>query len=227
MIVEVGDAIDTPTHERVQQVWRALEAAGLPGVRELVPAYTTVTLYYDPAALASQGAEADGLFGFLEERVKAVLASLDQAPFLARPPTRIHEIPVCYEAPFALDLEEVSRRTGLPSHEVIRRHHEGEYAVHMIGFSPGFPYLGGLPASLHIPRRALPRKSVPPGSVAIAGAQAAVYPQATPGGWNIIGRTPLRLFRLDSVPPSLLAPGDRVKFRPITAAEFSVAERQP
>jgi inhibitor of KinA len=226
LVVEMGDAIDAPTRRRVHQAWHALQAASLPGVSELVPAYTTVTLYYDPAALLDSGADAGALFDHLEARVRSVLGATEPGAESAVPAARTHDIPVCYGAAFALDLEEVSRRTGLPSAEVIRLHHEAEYEVHLIGFSPGFPYLGGLPGSLQVPRRALPRPTVPAGSVAIAGAQAGIYPQPTPGGWNILGRTPLRLFRPDALPPSLLAPGDRVRFHPISEAEFAAKERE-
>ena len=130
------------------------------------------------------------------------------------------EIPVCYGGEFGPDLPFVAARAGLSEDEAARRHAAGEYRVHLIGFAPGFPYLGGLTAELAAPRRATPRERVPAGSVGIAGRQTGVYPLETPGGWQIIGRTPLRLFRLDADPPALLRTGDGVRFRAIAADEF-------
>jgi inhibitor of KinA len=130
------------------------------------------------------------------------------------------EIPVCYEPAFAADLEDVARSTGLSCDEVVRRHVASPHRVLMIGFAPGFPYIGGLDERLSVPRRASPRPRLEAGSVAIANGQTAVYPFATPGGWNIIGRTPLRLFDPRREPASLLSAGDPVAFVPIGAREF-------
>lgn len=130
------------------------------------------------------------------------------------------EIPVCFVAQFALDLAEVAGAHGLNSDELIRRFCDAEYFVRMIGFSPGFPYLSGLPEQLTTPRRSSPRLKVPQGSVAIGGRQAGIYSQESPGGWNIIGRTPVRLFREELSQPCLLMAGDQVRFLPIRAEEF-------
>ena len=134
-----------------------------------------------------------------------------------RPETKIVEIPVCYEAEFALDLEEVAKHTRLSPMEIVRRHSAADYRVHCVGFMAGFPFLGGLLPELATPRRATPRKQVPAGSVAIGGVQTGVYPVALPGGWNVIGRTALRLFDAQREPPALLAAGSRVRFRAVTA----------
>jgi KipI family sensor histidine kinase inhibitor len=130
------------------------------------------------------------------------------------------EVPVCYEPVFALDLEEVSSLTKIAKPDIQRLHANSRHFVLMVGFSPGQPYIGGLDAKLSVPRRATPRTVMPAGSVAIANAQTAVYPYETPGGWSIIGRTPLRVFDPAREPASLFAPGDRVQFVPITRAEF-------
>ncbi len=131
-----------------------------------------------------------------------------------------HEVPVCYEVEFAPDLGEVASLCGRTPAEVVELHRAGRYSVRFIGFSPGFPYLEGLAPALHVPRRESPRPRVPAGSVAIAGAQAGIYPCETPGGWRIIGRTPLRLFDAMRSPPALLGIGDEVRFVPISAGEF-------
>ncbi len=134
--------------------------------------------------------------------------------------SRIIELPICYDGEFGPDVDEVARHAGLSTDEVIARHLRGEYLVAMLGFSPGFPYLRGLPPELATPRRATPRLQILAGSVGIAGTQTGIYPQATPGGWQLIGRTPTPLFTLEQSPPTLLQPGDRVCFRRIDAAEY-------
>lgn len=224
LVLELGTAIDESTHRRVQAAWRALAAAPLPAVRELVPAYTTVTVFYDPWAAVQAGAPAlgmaDWLGGLVRERLK-------NPPKMEKAKPRVVDVPVCYGGEHGPDLARVAAQAKLSPEEVIKRHAKAEYLVHLIGFAPGFPYLGGLPKELHTPRHAKPRMSVPPGSVGIGGGQTGIYPLATPGGWNLIGRTPRRVFRPEQNPPVLLAAGDRVKFRSITPAEFAQLEEKP
>lgn len=218
LIVELGDAINESTHLRVQAAWRALAAEALPGVSEAVPAYTTVTVFYDPAAVVRAGAPPEGIWGWLGERVRE---RLKNPPKSAKVKARTVEVPVCYGGEFGPDLGRVAAQAKLSPEDVIKRHAKAEYRVHLIGFAPGFPYLGGLPKELITPRHAKPRMAVPAGSVGIGGEQTGIYPQVTPGGWNLIGRTPLRLFRPQDDPPVLLQAGDIVKFRPVTAEEFA------
>ncbi|MGC1322903.1 MAG: 5-oxoprolinase subunit PxpB, partial [Candidatus Udaeobacter sp.] len=137
----------------------------------------------------------------------------------ARSP-RLTEIPVCYDAEFGLDLDRVAEHTKLSEREIVDLHSTREYRVACIGFVPGFTFLAGLPKNLATPRRGVPRKEIPPGSVGIGGAQTGIYPLRSPGGWNLIGRTPLKLFDPINDPPTLLCPGDRVRFRAITREEF-------
>lgn len=222
--IEVGDTIDEQTHRRVQAVWRALAAAPLPGVVEIVPAYTTVTVYYDPALVVEAGAPEDAVVAWLGTRLEERLKS---PPKAGKEKPRLVEVPVCYDAEFAPDLALVAKHAGLKPEEVVLLHSAQQYLVYLIGFAPGFPYLGGLPKVLETPRRAKPRMAIPPGSVGIGGAQTGIYPLATPGGWNLIGRTPLRLFRPDEDPPVLLSAGDNVKFRPIDREEFARLEAAP
>ena len=217
LVLEVGSVIDEPTHRRVQAAWRALAAAPLPAVNELVPAYTTVTVFYDPWAAVQAGAPEQGITDWLAEKLRE---RLKNPPKTEKRKSRLVEIPVCYGGEFGPDLGRVAAQAKLSPEEVIKRHGKADYLVHLIGFAPGFPYLGGLPTELHTPSHAKPRVAVPPGSVGIGGVQTGIYPLATPGGWNLIGRTPLRIFRPEQNPPVLLTAGDEVKFRAITPEEF-------
>jgi len=212
-------AVNDETLDTILRAQSLLEAAAIPGVTEITTAYSTVAVFCDPAPASDAGAPADRIFEWLQARIALVLAQLDEAKG-KRPDSRMIEIPVCYEEEFAPDLEEVARRTKLAVSDVVRLHHSAEYRVHCIGFMPGFPFLGGLPRALATPRRATPRKLVPAGSVAIGGAQTGVYPTNSPGGWNVIGRTPIQLFDAERRSPALLKAGDRVCFRAITRAEF-------
>lgn len=223
--IELGEAIDEPTHRRVQTAWRALSAApSLPGVTEIVPAYTTVTVFYDPLLAVQAGAPENNLFDWLMVQVGE---RMKNPPKMEKFKGRTVEVPVCYEGDFGPDLGLVAKLAKLSLEEVIKRHSKPEYLVYLVGFAPGFPYLGGLPKELETPRRAKPRMVVPPGSIGIGGRQTGIYPFATPGGWNLVGRTPLQLFRPAEDPPVLLCAGDRVKFRAITREEFARLEAQP
>ncbi len=195
------------------------------GVTEVVPAFTSLTLFYDPLALARAAPPGEGLLRWLAGAVRSRLRGLPAS--VEATPGPIIEIPVCYGGEFGPDLEQVALHAGLTPEEVVRRHGSVLHRVYLIGFSPGFPYLGGLPESLAMPRRATPRTSVPAGSVGIANGQSCIYPLATPGGWNLIGRTPRKLFRTEVDPPSLLRAGDRVKFRAIARDEFAREKEGP
>ena len=208
LVVRLGDRIDAETFRLVYSFSRQLDNKRLAGVIEYVPAFTTVTIHYDPLQrTASQ----------MRLALEQELSQLDVANV---PPQRAVSIPVCYGGEFGEDLEFVAQQHGLTSEQVIEIHSGGEYLVHMLGFAPGFPYLGGMSPRIATPRRATPRVKTPAGSVGIAGEQTGVYPIETPGGWQLIGRTPLALFRPRENPPTLLLPGDKVRFVPITAQEF-------
>lgn len=221
LMVELGDAINESTHRRVQAAWRALAAEPLPGVSEAVPAYTSVTVFYDPWRVVQAGAPEHEVIPWLTARIKE---RLKDPPKSAKAKTRTVEIPVCYGGDFGPDLGRVAAQAKMFPDEVVKRHSAATYLVYLIGFAPGFPYLGGLPKQLATPRHAKPRMTVPPGSVGIAGEQTGIYPQSTPGGWNLIGRTPLKLFRPEANPPVLLQAGDEVKFKAITPEEFAKLE---
>jgi inhibitor of KinA len=208
VIVEFGTAINEETHRRVMALANAIEEQPHPCMIEAVPAFTTLALFYDPS-----------LCHFDEAR-DYLLERIERIPLQSPSPSRRVEIPVVYGGEFGPDLQAVAEYAGLSPEEVVRIHSEGDYLVYMIGFSPGFPYLGGLSERIAAPRHAVPRLSVPAGSVGIAGNQTGIYPSETPGGWQIIGRTPLPLFLPNETPPSLLRAGDRVRFTPFTAEAY-------
>jgi inhibitor of KinA len=205
--------------ERVLAAQQTLAAAKIPGVIELAPAYTTVALFYDPIRAIEAGAPVEAIFSWFEQRIRDAISNAENVSAHSIPTTTV-EIPVCYATEFAFDLDEVARRAGLDPNEVIALHSGTEYRVHCVGFTPGFPFLGGLPPKLAAPRRETPRTEIPAGSVGIGGKQTGIYPVKSPGGWNIIGRTPLRLFDPQRNPPVLLRAGDRVRLRPIRRDEF-------
>lgn len=217
LLIELGHTIDEDTHARVRSAFRALTSAAISGVIDIVPAYTGVAVHYDPLAFGRGAPAADET---PYDRVRrAVVAALDDEMDVTPAETgRLVEIPVRYAGADGPDLEYVARHARLSAAEVIRLHASVEYTVYMIGFTPGFPYLGGLPPRLATPRRSSPRQAVPAGSVGIAGSQTGVYPLRTPGGWQIIGRTEERLFRPELDPPTLLRLGDRVRFIDVSGA---------
>ncbi|MEO6994632.1 MAG: 5-oxoprolinase subunit PxpB [Lacunisphaera sp.] len=221
LMLGFGDVIDDSIYRRVAAAWQALQAAPLPAVTELVPAYTTVTLFYDPVVAVQEGAAETGIVEWLTAKVRE---RLKNPPKTEKSKPRTIEVPICYGGEFGPDLGQVAKHTKLSPEEVIKRHGKADYIVYLIGFAPGFPYLGGLPKELNTPRHAKPRMNVAPGSVGIAENQTGIYPLGTPGGWNLIGRTPLKLFVPDRDPPVLLRAGDRVKFRTISSEEFAKLE---
>jgi inhibitor of KinA len=205
--------------EKVLTAQQTLAAARIPGVIELAPAYTTVTLFYDPTLAIEAGVPVEDIFDWFEQRIREAISTSQKITGNLIQTSTV-EVPVCYASEFAFDLDDVARRTGLGPNAVVDLHSGAEYRVHCIGFTPGFPFLGGLPSQIATPRRETPRKEIPTGSVGIGGKQTGIYPVKSPGGWNIIGRTPLRLFDPQRNPPVLLRAGDRVRFRPISREEF-------
>lgn len=219
VLLRFGERIDATTNARVHAAAHALRSAALPGLVDIVPAYASLAVHYAPAAWVDIEAAPWRRFA---EAVRAVLA---MPAFASLPRARDIDVPVCYGGACGPDLEALALALGLDAATVVARHAGGDYRVAMLGFAPGFPYLLGLDASLHAPRLARPRTRVPCGSVAIGGAQTGIYPSALPGGWQIIGRTPLVLFDPLREPACLLAPGDIVHFRAIGADEFYAIER--
>ncbi|HEX8656533.1 MAG TPA: 5-oxoprolinase subunit PxpB [Hymenobacter sp.] len=217
VVLEFGTVIDPHTHRAIQAFAAYLSLHPFPGMREYVPAFTTLTVYYDPWLLSENGQHQP------YERVVEILLQMLPAAHatLATAETAVVEIPVCYGGAFGPDLAFVAQHAQLEPDEVVARHSAPDYLVHMIGFAPGFPYLGGLDERLTTPRLATPRALVPPGTVGIAGAQTGIYSVPTPGGWQLISRTPLRLFNPERTAPSLLQAGQHLRFVPISAAEYA------
>lgn len=217
--VEFGDRVDPAINARVTGLRRAVEAAraagGLAGVVETIPTFRSLMVQYDPTRTSR--AE-------LEPQLLA-LAQAGGGPAAAA--ARLWSIPVCYDGDLGEDLDGLAAACGLSRDQVIALHGDAEFLVYMLGFMPGFAYLGGVPESLRRPRRASPRLKVPAGSVALADALCAVYPWESPGGWHLIGRTPVRFFDLERQPSGLLAAGDRVRFHAIDRAGFEAALADP
>ena len=213
LLIYFGQQITLGAHERVRKLLRLLESEPIAAIRNLHPAYCSVLVKFDPLKWRHEQ---------LEEILKQYLGRLQDVTL---PAPRQVEIPVCYGGEYGPDLADVSEMHGMTSTQVIELHSSTTYVVYFLGFVPGFAYLGELPEALVTPRLATPRRRVPPGSVAIAGRQTGVYPVATPGGWRLLGRTPISMFRPDQNGFSLLSIGDRVRFTPISQEQFAALER--
>jgi KipI family sensor histidine kinase inhibitor len=221
LLLHVRDSFEDAPNEALDEVLGYsdfLRRAQMPGIVEVAPSYTTVALYYDASRAVEAGADPGGVFEWMAARVQTEIANGNIR--LKRSLGSAIEIPVCYDEKFAPDLDEVAHNAGVSTEEVIEMHSGAAYRVSCLGFTPGFAYLSGLPVALSTPRRAVPRKQVPAGSVGIGGNQTGIYPRSSPGGWNIIGRTPVRLFTPQKSPPALLCAGDTVRFRPVNRNEF-------
>jgi inhibitor of KinA len=213
LVVEFGEHVDRRVSGLVLALAERIEAAALSGVVELVPTFRSLMVHYEPSVLPHDE---------LKARLTPMLDGLEPA----ERPGRLWRIPACYEESLGPDLADVARQTGLTMAQVAERHSALTYHVYMVGFLPGFAYMGDVPAELQLPRRTDPRVSVPRGSIAIATTMTAVYPLESPGGWHLIGRTPVPLWDLTRDPPALLAPGDQVVFHPISLQEHdAIADR--
>jgi inhibitor of KinA len=213
LLVYLGEEIGAAAHERVVRLLRLLQQEPIQWVRNVQPAYCSLLITFDSTAVDHAG-------------VQAKLTEYEtRAGKMPPGKPRVVEVPVCYGGEFGPDLDDVAARRGLLPEKVVELHIARTYRAYFLGFAPGFAYLGDLAEELAMPRIETPRKEVAAGSVGIAGRQTAVYPFATPGGWRLIGRTPLEIFRKDREPMGLIAIGDQVKFRPITRSEFVAARR--
>ena len=207
ILVYLGEEIGLPAHARVLQLLRTLEHNSPPWLRNLQPAYTSLMISFDPS-LADHAV------------VESLVLGCAHSPTTTMRKPRTVEIPACYGGEFGPDLQEVAALHRLTPTMVIQLHSSQTYRAYFLGFAPGFAYLGDVPDAIATPRLETPRKKIPAGSVAIAGKQTAVYPFATPGGWRILGRTPLPMFRQDQKRLSAISIGDSVRFKPISTEEF-------
>ena len=202
-LVEIGEEISVDVNRRVQELMLRLQQADLPGVREFAPGYRSLVVVFDPLTIAPDE---------LKTRIADVAAHSGGCEL---PQAKLVTVPVFYGGDYGPDLDGVAGHLGISSDEVIRLHSQTIYRVYMIGFTPGYPYMGELPAALAVPRRSTPRTRVPKGSVGIAQRQTGIYPVESPGGWQIIGWTPIELFDPQRQMPSLLEMGDGVKFEAV------------
>jgi len=208
LVVEFGDRVNRTLSERVLRLDAMIRSNPPVGTVETVPSFRSLAIYYDPL-LTSRGE--------LQPAIEPLLDLGDSR----RTGARLWHVPVCYEGEFGPDLAEVARLTGSTPHDVVALHSGTRFHVYMLGFLPGFPYMGDLPPQLALPRRADPRLRVPAGSISIATTLTAIYPYESPGGWHLIGATPIRMFDPERPKPALFAPGDAVMFQPIDAAAFT------
>ncbi len=213
LLVVFGNEISPALHQRVMALFHGLQDARDPRIRNLHPGYASLLIDFDPLRLSD--AELD-----------SILQQLATAHgHLVESPQDVATIPVCYDIEFGPDLPDVAQHAEISPEEVVRLHSSPTYLVYFLGFSPGFVYLGALPQALHMPRLPTPRRAVAGGSVGIAGNQTGIYPLDSPGGWRLIGRTPLHMFDPVATPPTRLQPGDRVKFCPVDRATFDHMEQ--
>lgn len=214
LIVEFGRDIDPDTNARVRTLARAVNRQKPEGIVEIIPTYRSLLVIYDPAYTRP-----DALIPFLRRMESDAGAGKSSS-------RKVVDIPVCYGGEYGPDMETVKAASGLSTDEVIRCHSRPEYLIYMVGFTPGFPFLGGLDEKLFTPRLKTPRTLVPEGSVGIANNQTGIYPVASPGGWQIIGKTPLKLFSPDRENPFLYRAGDKIKFIPISNDEFETLKQK-
>lgn len=211
MSIVFEERIDPEINAQVIQLKSALQNSDITGVLELVISYNTLVIYFDDTVTDHET---------LSESLQSLTLSST-----AQQQITTYIIPVCYEAPFNLDLDEMASIHNKTTEEIIQIHTSKPYLIYMLGFMPGFPFLGGLDESIATPRKASPRKEIPAGSVGIANAQTGIYPLASPGGWNIIGKTPLRLFDPKRNPEVYYEAGDYIKFKRISKEEYDAIEQ--
>lgn len=223
LLIDFGDSIDEEINYKVRKVASHLDKEKPDWMIEYIPAFTTVTVFYDPYYIAKQTTTETQLpYDWVQEKMGRLLSDLKHH----NQNSRTVEIPVCYGGELGPDLPYVAKQNNMTEDEVIATHMKGNYVVYMIGFAPGFPYIGGMDKKIATPRRDDPRLIIPAGSVGIAGEQTGVYPIETPGGWQLIGRTPLKLFNPENETPSLLQAGDRISFTRISEEDYKIMKEE-
>jgi KipI family sensor histidine kinase inhibitor len=214
LMVYLGDSINLETHHRILKLLRLLGDQPIPGVRNVHPAYCSLLIVFDPVRQEHEA---------VEEILRKYIERLDA---VSLPSPRTVEIPVCYGGEYGPDLNDLAAVHGISPERVIELHSAADYIVYFLGFVPGFAYLGGLPSEIATPRLAAPRTRVPAGSVAIGGDQTGIYPFETPGGWRLIGKTPVPIFDGENSEMSRLRIGDMVRFKPVPPDQFSALRMQ-
>ena len=216
LTIDFGNVINEKINEHVLNMFNAFQRKPLYGMIEAVPAYSSLTIYYDPLKLKKATTQNNTVFNWIKREVEKFL---EEVFWTERPELKLIRIPVCYDEEYGVDMENIAEVKKLSREEIIKLHCSQLYRIYMLGFLPGFSYMGILDERISMPRKHQP-KIVAAGSVAIVGKQTGIYPLISPGGWNIIGRTPLKLFDLDRESPILLNAGDTVEFYPIEKNEF-------
>ncbi|WP_411748151.1 5-oxoprolinase subunit PxpB [Psychrobacillus psychrotolerans] len=221
LIVQLGEGISPTLHKLVKSLSELISTNPFKGIIEYVPAYNNITVYYNPFLVQNVHSGSNSAYDKVSNHIKKIV---QQITLENRTDTRIVTIPVCYGGEFGPDLENVASVNNLTIDEVIDIHTSSDCLVYMLGFAPGFPFMGGMNERIATPRRDTPRLSIPQGSVGIAGKQTGIYSLETPGGWQIIGRTPLNLFLPKQSPPALLQAGDKIQFVSIAPEEYFLYE---
>lgn len=211
---EFGNEISTQINNSIRGLVKLLESNPIKGVSECVPTYRSLLINYNPSVISGEK---------LVEKLKTYIGNITSAENEKK---RIFVIPVCYDDEFAIDIDNVCNHSGLSKEDVIKIHSGTDYLIYMLGFLPGFPYLGGLDKRIHTPRLESPRTVIPAGSVGIGGEQTGIYPLASPGGWQLIGKTPVKPYDPAGSEPIIYSAGDYIRFKPITRAEYDTLKAQ-
>lgn len=225
IILQIGNEVNLENHQKVVNIVDLMEAEPFKGFIEAVPGYNNLTVYYDPVTVLNRYKEQNDKTSF-EIVSELMIDYVNKTQNSSTTKNRLIEIPVVYGEEFGPDLEFVAKYNDITPEEVIQFHTEKDYLVYMIGFAPGFPYLASVNKRIATPRKKTPRPKIPAGAVGIAGEQTGMYPLESPGGWQIIGQTPIDLFTPESSPPTLLQTGDKVRFIPISKEEYLLYKEQ-
>ena len=217
VLINFGEGIDENINRKVLSVFEKLKKASLPFVKDIIPSYNSLAIFYILSFREKKDSASVNPIKALQELVKKIISENEEE----LPPFRKIKIPVCYADKYALDIKDISNAKNISVDEIIRLHTATKYKIYMIGFLPGFAYMGEVDERIAIPRKPQPRNVVEAGAVGIAGKQTGIYPLASPGGWQIIGKTPLQLFDKEKADPVLLQPGDEIEFYSITEDEFT------
>lgn len=217
VVMQFSELISKETQTYIEAISAYLDKHPIPGMVEYIPAYTTITIFYNAMDVLGNSA-GKNVFDIVQDQIEEMISQLPENP---KTDSKVVEIPVCYGGEFGPDLEIVAHHNNLSEQEVTDIHVKGDYMVYMIGFAPGFPFIGGMSEKIATPRKGSPRLKIPSGSVGIAGSQTGVYPIETPGGWQLIGRTPVKMFRPNEDVPILLKAGDSIRFFPISEEAYN------